>query len=99
MDKKEFIKALNHIIEEKGISKDVVFDGLEAALATAYKKNFGSKTNVLVKMDRETGDIKVYSYYVVVDDYDDGIDTVDTVNRLDTSRAKLVFSLWSLGSA
>ena len=77
MDKKEFIKALNHIIEEKGISKDVVFDGLEAALATAYKKNFGSKTNVLVKMDRETGDIKVYSYYVVVDDYDDGIDTVD----------------------
>ena len=77
MDKKEFIKALNHIIEEKGISKDVVFDGLEAALATAYKKNFGSKTNVLVKMDRETGDIKVYSYYVVVDDYDDGVDTVD----------------------
>lgn len=77
MNTKEFIRALEHITEEKNISKDVVFDAMESALATAYKKNFGSKTNVKVKMNRETGDIKVYSYYVVVDDYDDGTDTVD----------------------
>ncbi len=77
MNSEEFIKALNHITEEKGISKDVVFDAMELALATAYKKNFQSKTNVKVKIDRETGDIRVYSYYVVVDDYDDGTETTD----------------------
>ena len=77
MNSKEFIKALDNIILEKGISKDVVYDAMELALATAYKKNFGSKTNVKVKIDRNTGDIRVLSYYVVVDDYDDGVDTVD----------------------
>lgn len=77
MNNKEFIKALDDIISEKGISKDVVYDAMELALATAYKKNFGSKTNVKVKIDRTTGDIKVFSYYVVVDDYDDGEDSVD----------------------
>ena len=77
MNSKEFIKALDNIILEKGISKDVVYDAMELALATAYKKNFGSKTNVKVKIDRNTGDIRVLSYYVVVDDYDDGIDSVD----------------------
>ena len=77
MNSKEFIKALDNIILEKGISKDVVYDAMELALATAYKKNFGSKTNVKVKIDRNTGDIRVLSYYVVVDDYDDGVDSVD----------------------
>lgn len=77
MNSKEFIKALDNIILEKGISKDVVYDAMELALATAYKKNFGSKTNVKVKIDRNTGDICVLSYYVVVDDYDDGVDSVD----------------------
>ena len=77
MNSKEFIKALDNIILEKGIGKDVVYDAMELALATAYKKNFGSKTNVKVKIDRNTGDIRVLSYYVVVDDYDDGVDSVD----------------------
>jgi len=77
MNSKEFIKALNYITEEKNISKDFVFDAMEQALATAYKKNFGSKTNVKVKMNRETGEIRVYSYYVVVDDFDDGTETTD----------------------
>lgn len=77
MNSKEFIKALDNIILEKGISKDVVYDAMELALATSYKKNFGSKTNVKVKIDRNTGDIRVLSYYVVVDDYDDGVDSVD----------------------
>lgn len=62
----ELIKALNVLVEEKNISPDVVFDALQLALQTAYKKNFNSKTNVRVDINRETGDIKVYSYYVVV---------------------------------
>ena len=74
---KEFIKAVKNITAEKGISEDIVFDAMEQALITAYKKNFDSKTNVKVTINRETGDIKVYSYLVVVDDYIEGDEVVD----------------------
>src|SRR5574344_1387270 len=77
MDGKEFIKAVKNITAEKGISEDIVFDAMEQALITAYKKNFNSKTNVKVVINRETGDIKVFSYLVVVDDYIDGEEVVD----------------------
>ena len=77
MDSKELIKALDNLVEEKNISPDVVFEALQLALQTAYKKNFNSKTNVKVDINRDTGEIKVYSYLVVVDKYDDGHDEED----------------------
>ena len=77
MNSKEFLKALDHIVEEKNISRDVVLEAMELALATAYKKNFDSKTNVRVDINRETGEIKVFSYLVVVDDYDEGTEGTD----------------------
>ena len=40
MNGKELIKALNTIVEEKNISADIIFEALELALQTAYKKNF-----------------------------------------------------------
>ena len=77
MDSKAFIKALNNIVEEKNISADIVFEAMQLALQTAYKKNFDSKTNVRVDINRETGDIKVFSYLVVVDEIDEGTTTID----------------------
>ncbi len=77
MNSEEFIKAVKNIVKEKGISEDVVFEGMEQALLTAYKKNFNSKTNARVEINKETGEIKVYSYLVVVDDVDYGTETVD----------------------
>ena len=77
MDPVAFIKAVKNITDEKGISEDVVFEAMELALATAYKKNFGSKTNVRVDINRETGDIKVMSYYIVVDEIDEGDIIID----------------------
>lgn len=77
MNSEEFIKAVKNIVKEKGISEDVVFEGMEQALTTAYKKNFDSKTNVRVDINRETGEIKVYTYLVVVDDVDFGSETTD----------------------
>lgn len=77
MDPVAFIKAVKGIVEEKNISEDVVFEAMELALATAYKKNFGSKTNVRVDINRTTGEIKVMSYYVVVDEIDEGDIIID----------------------
>lgn len=77
MDAEAFIKAVKYITKEKGISEDVVFEAMELALATAYKKNFGSKTNVRVDINRTTGEIKVMSYYIVVDEIDEGDIIID----------------------
>ena len=68
MNGKEFLKALDNIVKEKNIDPDIVYDAMELALTSAYKKNFKSKTNVKVLFDRATGEIKVYSYLTVVPD-------------------------------
>lgn len=77
MNGKEFIKALKNIIEEKNIDEDIVYDAMEQGLITAYKKNYNSKTNVKVIINRETGEFKVIRYYVVVDDYIEGEESTD----------------------
>ena len=66
MNIKEFKKALDLLVKEKGISEDYIYDALELALTSAYKKNYKSLTNVRVAIDREIGDIHVYSFKTVV---------------------------------
>ena len=68
MNGKEFKKALDNIVKEKNIDPEIVYEAMELALTSAYKKNFNSKTNVKVLFDRVTGEIKVYSYLTVVED-------------------------------
>lgn len=63
---KEFMKALDAIVEEKKVDKKIVVEAMEQAMATAYKKNEGI-TNVMSKVDDVTGDIKIYSYKTVVE--------------------------------
>ena len=48
----EFIDALSEIEKEKGISKEIVFEALESALVSSYRKNYGTSENVIVNMDR-----------------------------------------------
>lgn len=68
MNSKEFLKAVDNITKEKNIDPEIVYEAMELALTSAYKKNFNSKTNVKVQLNRDTGDIKVFSYLTVVDD-------------------------------
>ena len=56
----ELILALEQLEKEKGIKKDIIIEAIEAALISAYKKNFGSTMNVKVNIDRENGDVKVF---------------------------------------
>ena len=66
MDIKEFKNALDVLVKEKGISAEYIYDSLELALSSAYKKNYKSLSNVRVAIDREIGDIHVYSFKTVV---------------------------------
>lgn len=67
----EFMQAVQEIGKEKGILPEVLFEAVEVALISAYKRNFNSAQNVRVSLDRETGDIHVYSRKIVVDELDD----------------------------
>ena len=67
MNSKEFKKAVDLLVKEKGIDPEVIYQAMELALTSAYKKNYNSLSNVRVDINRETGDIKVYSYKTVVD--------------------------------
>lgn len=69
LDQKQFALAINQIAEEKGIAKDEIFKVIEAALAAAYKKDYGKKSQIIrVKFNPETGDIKVSQIKQVVPD-------------------------------
>lgn len=69
----EFIEAVHEISKEKGIQEDVLFDALESALSSAYKKNFGSAQNVKISMNRETGDVHVYAEKSIVEQVEDNL--------------------------
>lgn len=64
---KELLNALDDLETEKGISKELVIDALEAALVSAYKRNYGQAQNVEVEFDQKKGNISVYSVKDVVD--------------------------------
>lgn len=64
----DLLKALDDIEKDKGIAKDVLLEAIEAALLSAYKKDFGSKENVSVEVDEETGQVMVFSKKKVVEE-------------------------------
>jgi len=64
----DFIEAMNELEREKGISKDILFEAIEAALISSYKRNFNTAQNVRVDMNRNSGVIKVYARKLVVEE-------------------------------
>ena len=64
---KEFMKALDAIIEEKKIDRKIVVEAYEQGIAAAYKQESGLP-NVTAKSDPETGDVKLYTYRTVVEE-------------------------------
>ena len=64
---KELLMALDMLEKEKDISKDTLFEAIENSLLTACKNHFGKADNVIVEMDRKTGDFHCYYEKTVVE--------------------------------
>lgn len=85
----EFIRAVEELEKEKGISKDALIDAIESALVSAYKKNYSNSQNVRVNINKTTGDIDVFMRKIVVtdeevmDEY--GELTLDEAHEIDPS--------------
>lgn len=67
----EMMDALKDLEKEKGIEIDIILEAIEAALISAYRRNFGSSQNARIFIDRETGDFKVYAQRQVVENLED----------------------------
>jgi N utilization substance protein A len=79
-----FIEALHDIEREKGIAKSVLIEAIEAALISAYKRNFQSAHNVRVDIDRDTGVVRVLAKKVIV------AQVLDDRTEIDCSRAHAI---------
>ncbi|HEY8885664.1 MAG TPA: transcription termination factor NusA [Chloroflexota bacterium] len=58
----DFIAAINQVCSEKGITKEVVIEAIETALVSAYHRNFsgGANQDVVVRLNRLSGDVQVF---------------------------------------
>ncbi len=72
LDVKQFVSAIKQIAEEKGIPEDKVVETIEAAIAAAYKKDYGEKGQVIrAKLNQETGDVTITQVKFVVEGMDE----------------------------
>ena len=72
-----FMAAFRELGAEKGLDPEVLFEAIEAALVTAYKRNFNTNAqNVRVALNRETGSYHVYAIKNVVDEVEDPVQEI-----------------------
>lgn len=84
---KEMIEALDALEKEKGVKKEVVIEALEAALESAYKRNYNQAQNVEVTFDQDKGDIHVFAVKEVTEEVFDSRLEVSLKDALAMNRA------------
>lgn len=86
----EFILALKQLESEKGIPEEVIIEALETALMSSYKKNFGTSQNVIVEINRDTGEISLAAEKEVVDEvFDENTEIAVEDARLENPRLEI----------
>lgn len=63
----EFVQAIELLGKEKGINPEILFQAVEEAVVSAYKKNYDSSQTVRVVLNKGTGEFHVYEQRRVVD--------------------------------
>jgi len=83
MNPQEILRIVDAIHRDKNIDKEIVFEGIEAALVSAAKKHYGEEADIVVKIDREDGSIHATH---------EGreLDSEETVGRIGAQTAKQV---------
>ena len=87
----EFIDALNALEKERGIKKDVLLNAFEAALCSAYKRNYNSTGNVRAEIDGSTGEIHIWASKTVVEKVE------NPSQEISLAKAKKINPLYELG--
>ena len=69
--KSDFIRAINQVCAERGLSEEVVLEAVEQALVSAYKRDFGGLANVTAKIDPDSGQVRIFTEKEVVEELED----------------------------
>ena len=83
---KEILNVVEVVSAEKGVAKEIIFEAIEAALASATRKRHPEDLDVRVSIDRETGDYETFRRWEVVDE----ASVVFTQEEADAALAKLL---------
>ncbi|MGE0488451.1 MAG: transcription termination factor NusA [Vulcanimicrobiota bacterium] len=67
----DFLSALRQIEKERNIPLDILLKAIEDALVAAYKRNFGANQNVIIEIDRHTGELGIWQRKLVVPEVED----------------------------
>ncbi len=65
---KEIVDAVESVANEKSIDKEIIFEALEAALASTTRKRLGEETDARVYINRKNGDYEVFQRWKVFAD-------------------------------
>ena len=71
LDKLELLRIVDAVANEKSIDKDIVIGSMESAIQKAALTKFGNNNNILVKIDRETGNISIQKVLDIVEKVED----------------------------
>ena len=87
----EFLETLRDLSRERRIDEEFLFEAIEAALITAYKRNFGSAQNVRVTLSRDTGTYHVYAVKTVVEE------AADEITEISLAQARTIRPEYEVG--
>ncbi len=85
---KEILMVVDVVSNEKGVGKEIIFEAIEAALASATKKRQREDIEVRVAIDRRTGDYETFRRWLVVEDETDPLEYPSREIRLSDARQK-----------
>ncbi len=79
---KDILLVIDAVSAEKGVEKEVIFDAMEAALASATRKKHGGEIEVRVAIDRETGEYDTFRTWTVFEDESEEIENPNAERAL-----------------
>jgi N utilization substance protein A len=69
--KTDFLLAIGQLASERNLPKDIVFEAVESALSSAYRREGENAPNIFVKIDVDSGDLRIYNQMAVVDEVEE----------------------------
>jgi len=85
---KEVLLVADAVSNEKGVDKEIIFEAIESALASASRKRHGGDIDVRVSIDRQTGDYQTFRRWLVVDDEDPDFESPERQMLLSYARER-----------
>src|ERR1041384_6669058 len=83
---KEILLVVDAVSNEKSVDKEIIFDALEAALASATRKKHGEELDVRVAIDRKTGDYDTFRRWKVFADDSKELEVPERELRLEDAK-------------